>query len=510
MDSLFQLALVLGIVGAIIAYIGDRLGTFVGKKRLSKFGLRPKHTAILYTTITGGIIPLLALVVFFNINSTFKTAITQEHALVARNHRLAAGNRNLEAENETLARQYADAQAQTAAANAQAVTAKAEARQKTMQLASVNAQLARDEATAVVDQKQLASAQRGLDEAMANLSTAQRDLASAKSQSKVYSAQVVADQRKVADALVKVASAQQEVGTRQRKLDQLNNEYRTLSALNDHLAQRAQDLESHDNIYRPGDEVGRAVISTNDPPDQIRGRLTSWLDTLSHDASSRHAGAGSDGRYIIVEGDGSENPNQTIPESESLDTLTDHISADAGVVSSVIVVAQARYNTLPGDQVRLDLHAYDNMLVFSKGDVVAKTMVDGDLPQKDVMEELMTFVHHQLEPIAHEKAIMPTVDPESLEKNYGEADHLLDTVAKIEADGGAAEVEAVAKDDIYTQGPLNVELQVVPPVKPAAVVETPPVAPVQSPAVPTTPASVAIPDSQPKAGHRSIPVAGLR
>ena len=47
------LILVLAVVGGVIAFIGDRLGTRIGKKKMSIFGLRPRHTAIIVTIFTG-------------------------------------------------------------------------------------------------------------------------------------------------------------------------------------------------------------------------------------------------------------------------------------------------------------------------------------------------------------------------------------------------------------------------------------------------------------------------
>lgn len=41
------------ILGGVIATVGDRIGTRVGKKRLSLFNLRPKKTAVLVTIVTG-------------------------------------------------------------------------------------------------------------------------------------------------------------------------------------------------------------------------------------------------------------------------------------------------------------------------------------------------------------------------------------------------------------------------------------------------------------------------
>ncbi len=40
------LVFIIAVMGGLIAFIGDKLGTKVGKRRLSIFGLGPKHTSI--------------------------------------------------------------------------------------------------------------------------------------------------------------------------------------------------------------------------------------------------------------------------------------------------------------------------------------------------------------------------------------------------------------------------------------------------------------------------------
>ena len=51
------------VIGGIIAFIGDRIGMKVGKKRLSIFGLRPKHTSMLITVITGIVVAATSVLV---------------------------------------------------------------------------------------------------------------------------------------------------------------------------------------------------------------------------------------------------------------------------------------------------------------------------------------------------------------------------------------------------------------------------------------------------------------
>ena len=52
---------VLVATGGIIAFIGDRLGTKIGKKRLSLFGLRPRYTSTIVTIFTGFLITATTL-----------------------------------------------------------------------------------------------------------------------------------------------------------------------------------------------------------------------------------------------------------------------------------------------------------------------------------------------------------------------------------------------------------------------------------------------------------------
>ena len=70
-----SLITVLVITGGIIAFIGDRLGTKIGKKRLSIFGLRPRHTSIIITIFTGIVITTLTFGVMAAASDNVRTAL---------------------------------------------------------------------------------------------------------------------------------------------------------------------------------------------------------------------------------------------------------------------------------------------------------------------------------------------------------------------------------------------------------------------------------------------------
>ncbi|MCQ2359225.1 MAG: DUF3084 domain-containing protein [Phascolarctobacterium sp.] len=70
-----RLIIVMAIVGGLIAYIADHLGSKIGKKRITLFGLRPKHTSILLTVLSGVVISVLTIGVMALASESARTAL---------------------------------------------------------------------------------------------------------------------------------------------------------------------------------------------------------------------------------------------------------------------------------------------------------------------------------------------------------------------------------------------------------------------------------------------------
>lgn len=66
------------VLGAVIAYVGDRIGTRIGKKRLSILGLRPKNTAVIVTVVTGMLITATILGVSSLLVPNVRLALTED------------------------------------------------------------------------------------------------------------------------------------------------------------------------------------------------------------------------------------------------------------------------------------------------------------------------------------------------------------------------------------------------------------------------------------------------
>ncbi len=70
-----QTILVLLLLGGALAFVGDRIGHRIGKKRLTFLNLRPRHTAIAITVLSGALIAVLTGLILFSISSDVRIAL---------------------------------------------------------------------------------------------------------------------------------------------------------------------------------------------------------------------------------------------------------------------------------------------------------------------------------------------------------------------------------------------------------------------------------------------------
>ncbi|HEY9836231.1 MAG TPA: DUF3084 domain-containing protein, partial [Vampirovibrionales bacterium] len=77
MTSAYVLILAVLVLGGLLATLGDRLGTKVGKARLSLFGLRPRQTATVVTIVTGLMIAASTLSILFATSKSLRVGVFQ-------------------------------------------------------------------------------------------------------------------------------------------------------------------------------------------------------------------------------------------------------------------------------------------------------------------------------------------------------------------------------------------------------------------------------------------------
>ena len=69
------LILALLVLGGVLSTLGDRLGSKVGKARLSLFNLRPRKTAVVITALTGALISAVSLALMLLVSERLRVGL---------------------------------------------------------------------------------------------------------------------------------------------------------------------------------------------------------------------------------------------------------------------------------------------------------------------------------------------------------------------------------------------------------------------------------------------------
>jgi hypothetical protein len=151
--SIFIAVIILVIVGGGIAYLGDRIGSTVGKKRLSVLKLRPRDTARLFTVSSGALIALITFLLLALIDHGFLVALQRGAELIRSNVELSKANKALVYESQKTEQQLTNAvgdrlqaEGQLSAVNQQLLHAKAQTSQEQGALKTVQGKLSIDQA----------------------------------------------------------------------------------------------------------------------------------------------------------------------------------------------------------------------------------------------------------------------------------------------------------------------------------------------------------------------------
>ncbi|MGK7926807.1 MAG: DUF3084 domain-containing protein [Spirulina sp.] len=75
MTSAYVLILAVLVLGGLLAVLGDRIGSKVGKARLRLFGLRPRKTAVVMTVLTGTTIAASTLGILFTLSESLRQGV---------------------------------------------------------------------------------------------------------------------------------------------------------------------------------------------------------------------------------------------------------------------------------------------------------------------------------------------------------------------------------------------------------------------------------------------------
>ncbi|MEG4988431.1 DUF3084 domain-containing protein [Microcoleus sp. BR0-C5] len=242
MTAGYILVFVILVLGGVIATVSDRLGTKVGKARLSLFKLRPRDTAVVVTVMAGSILSALTLGILFATSKPLRTGVFRIDEIQKR-----LNNARREINQATQEKNLVESElAQARAAQAQA---RANLEQINQSLQAANAEQARTQTKLNSLRAQLNSVQAAKSKTEEQLSQVE----AAKSKTEEQLSSVEAAKSRTEEQLKLVETAR---STTQAQLDRTENQLKTVSAQKTTLGSEiAQLQEERQQLIEQRDQV---------------------------------------------------------------------------------------------------------------------------------------------------------------------------------------------------------------------------------------------------------------
>jgi uncharacterized protein (DUF3084 family) len=396
--------LVIGLIsaGGAIAYFGDRIGMKVGRKRLTLFGLRPKHTSIIITIVTGGLIAGASIGLLLTVsrdvrNSLFRMKEIQTELRQNRQALLESHTQLKELE-ATVAEQRADL----------------------IEIEQTRDAAVQERDTAKAQRDQLQAEYDGVKE---NIGALQQELEGWKKR--------VAELKDLGSALEdtvqKLRVSEQQL---RAEMAVMSEQYMVLE----------DQLRDGNFAFLKEDIIAAKAIAGGRGQKQIEADLLALLEEADAIALQRGAKIAGKERAVVLAHD---------------DYFFQAVQVLVSEQGRWVVRAVATQNTVRGEPVRVYFHLFPNERIYKKGDVIAKRSINGSASDS---EQALLALLQDVNRTAIGKGMITTATGD-VGRVTGE--QFIEALLQLRRLGNKATVAAIAAEDVYlADGPLRLELQV--------------------------------------------------
>ena len=444
------------ILGGVIATVGDRIGTRVGKARLSLFNLRPKKTAVLVTIFTGGLISASTLGILFAADEGLRQGVFQLEDI----------QKDLRQQRE----QLQIAETEKGQIEAELSTARSEKTQAQQDLQVINKSLQAANAKQEATQTQLQRTQKQLGEVVSQYQKALNELQSVYDERETLQGAIeelrTERQRLYAEAKTAIDEAKTAINQRDRQIAQLDG---LIKKRNQEIAAREQiiatresrlkELEQRQNYLEQ--EVARLEQFYQSYRDLRLGKLALVRNQVLA-ANVVRVNQASAARQAVIRLLQIANQNANIqltepgenPTNKELLSVTqeriEQISQQISDGREYVVRIFSAGNYVRGEsQIEFFADAARNQLVFSEGEVLATTTADPKTMTAYQLSQRLDLVISASEFRARNAGIVEGV--------LREGTHLRFFLQLRQYDQ-PLEIKAIAREDTYTAGPLRIKL----------------------------------------------------
>ncbi len=461
MNAGYVLILATLVLGCAIATAGDRIGTKVGKARLRLFNLRPRETATLVTTISGGLVAASTLGILLAMDKSLRTGLFELDEIQAE---LSTARAELDA---------------TALEKQQVETELDDSRQAQVSAQRRLKQLDRDLETAESDLDQALEKQAITDEQLAETEALLDQADTLRAESEQEIARIEAQLSTIA---ARQATLQAEISTLQDERRQLVDE---TAATRARLAERDAQLQENqarlDAQARELTERETLLAGLREQQLQSEAKLQELRQNIQRFRERRIAIEQgqilASGLLQIIELDGVDEAILALLQQANtiaaqqlgvdvedlpivnvnrldLQALRDRLSDRREYVVRVLSTG----NYLLGEtSVQVFVEAIPNVLLFAADEAISRTTLNpNDLAPEAIVQQLYWVIE-----AARFRAQREGISVGQVRLGDGRPETLVEFVSALVDLPGTVEVQAVASRDTFTASSLILELIVI-------------------------------------------------
>jgi uncharacterized protein (DUF3084 family) len=506
--------LLMVVLGGFISYYGDLQGRRWGKKRVSWFGMRPKHTAILITSLTGAFISLLSIATILIVSPVLRDVILRGEQAIRENRdvreQIAQKRSELKgAQADTKLAQEAQAKAEQEKIVKQTQLAQAETRLQELskelkpkqeavaQLELQRARLERDVQRLQVQLNHmgqqnyalgkqnlalsrnnglLAQQNQGLGKANGELSKTNEALQATQTALK-KSNSVLDESNKVL-----IESNRVNIQENEKKINaqaaELNTKQQELALVTGQLEKAKEDLNfanvelessrrfftlTYDQVrrgrvsVRAGGELARTVIDAHMSFSVVKQQLEKLLIEADKTAQAVGAARGQNGRAVTIV------PKRVVTqagefyfnsEEESINAFAELLT---GTDKPNVIIISAFTNTIEGEQVPVNLQRSLVVPMFARDAVLASARLNANLSDDQLKQVIAQFLQTNVRDALVKAGAISQVDPVSGINELGQFDpiELGQLALKARQMHSDLVLKAVAKSAISSADPLD-------------------------------------------------------
>jgi uncharacterized protein (DUF3084 family) len=494
------------VVSGFIAYFGDWLGRYLGKRRISVWGLRPRHTAMLITSFTGSLIAFLTIVAVLATAQTFREIIVRGERILEQSRQLQHRYTRLSSEYAALQQRYEEAarrvreQQQQMKENArqlqqqkqQLEAVRVQLRQRQLQVAELNRRIADQSRELGILQRQNTMLKASSEQLRQTNAQLQRQGQFLREQNSLYqqnNTELASQNMQYASENVRLnsenARLQQQAAQLRQQTEQLTQQSRQLQQQADALQATIEQLQARETelrglierleqikerpiIARKDEEIARRVIPNGLSLRATRNEIYRLLVEAGRIAQARGASAGTAHRAAYVPLKRVSMPTPTggstevvADEAVSVEVLAEQIARSD---VPVVVLAVAVRNSVAGEPIQVELKPYRNRLVYRKDEEIARVRIWSGRSTGEIVNTLIEFLREEVRPRAIEAGIIPQIgadgEPSVGAVSSAEITDLADRIVR-EGRGRYVNVVVVADAETYSADSLRLRFRIV-------------------------------------------------